>query len=74
METKLTENQTNILSILENDYPNGAFADEIAKDHTEYSLPSIRMTLVGLEKKNKVSKSKEDYEGKLKTKYTFISE
>ena len=59
---------------LKSEYPEGAFADEIVKDHPEYSLPSVRMTLIGLEKKSKVSKIKAEYEGKEKTKYTFVTE
>jgi len=74
MDTKLTENQTKVLDILKSEYPEGAFADEIVKDHPEYSLPSVRMTLIGLEKKSKVSKIKAEYEGKEKTKYTFVTE
>lgn len=66
---ELTANQTKILDIMKEKYPNGAFADEIAESEG-LGVASVRATLTSLEKKGLLNKEDAEYQGKIKKRYT----
>jgi len=72
MEKPLTANQEKILNVLKSDFPDGAFADEIAIKLPDTGIASIRATLTSLANRNLLAKEKADYEGKMKTHYTLV--
>lgn len=69
---KLTEKQENILNILKEDFAEGAFAEEVITKTSGLSIQSVRATLSSLATKGLVSKSKDIFEDKEKTKFTPI--
>lgn len=69
---KLTEKQENILEILKENFPDGAFAEEVVEKVEGLSVASVRATLSLLATKKLCSKVKDIYEGKEKTKFTAV--
>ena len=74
MENKLTEKQERILGIMKEKFVNGGFADEIIKETPDLNVASVRATLTSLATKGLLSKTKDIYEGKEKTKYSVIEQ
>lgn len=71
---KLTEKQENILNILKNDFAEGAFAEQVIEKTKDLTIASVRATLSSLATKGLASKTKAEFNGKMLTKYTAISE
>lgn len=72
MENKLTEKQERILGIMKEKFVNGGFADEVVKETPDLTVASVRATLTSLATKGLLSKTKDVYEGKEKTKYSVV--
>lgn len=72
MENKLTEKQERILGIMKEKFINGGFADEVVKETPDLTVASVRATLTSLATKGLLSKTKDVYEGKEKTKYSVV--
>ena len=67
---KLTEKQESILEILKENFAEGAFAEEVVAKTDGLSVASVRATLSSLATKGLLTKTKDIYEGKEKTKFT----
>jgi len=67
---KLTEKQESILEILKENFAEGAFAEEVVTKTDGLSVASVRATLSSLATKGLLTKTKDIYEGKEKTKFT----
>ena len=74
METKLTEKQERILGIMKEKFVDGGFADEVVVETPDLTVASVRATLTSLATKGLLSKTKDVYEGKEKTKYSVIEQ
>lgn len=74
MENKLTEKQERILGIMKDKFVDGGFADEVVKETPDLNVASVRATLTSLATKGLLSKTKDIYEGKEKTKYSVVEQ
>ena len=74
MENKLTEKQERILNIMKEKFTDGGFADEVVRETPDLNVASVRATLTSLATKGLLSKEKDIYEGKEKTKYSVIAQ
>lgn len=70
---KLTEKQEKILNILKTDFVKGAFAEEVLEKTEGLTIASVRATLSSLATKGLASKTKAEFNGKMLTKFTAIS-
>lgn len=66
----LTAKQENILSILRNDFAEGAFAEEVITKVEGLTIQSVRATLSSLATKGLATKEKAELDGKMKTRFT----
>ena len=55
-------------------FADGGFADEVVKETPDLNVASVRATLTSLATKGLLSKEKDIYEGKEKTKYSVIEQ
>lgn len=69
---KLTDKQTKILDILKTEFVDGAFAEEVITKTEGLTIASVRATLSSLATKGLASKTKAEFDGKMKTKFTAI--
>lgn len=69
---KLTDKQSKILEILKTDFAEGAFAEEVIGKTEGLTIASVRATLSSLATKGLASKTKAEFDGKIKTKFTAI--
>lgn len=67
--TKLTEKQEKILNIMKKDFAKGAFAEEVIEKTEGLTIASVRATLSSLATKGLLTKKKDIYEGKEKTRF-----
>ena len=74
METKLTEKPERILGSMKEKFVDGGFADEVVVETPDLTVASVRATLTSLATKGLLSKEKDFYQGKEKTKYSVIEQ
>lgn len=69
---KLTEKQETILNIVKEKFVDGAFAEQVITETEGLTIASVRATLSSLATKGLLGKTKAEFEGKMKTKFTVI--
>lgn len=69
---KLTDKQENILNLMKEKFADGAFAEQVITETKDLTIASVRATLSSLATKGLLGKTKAEFEGKIKTKFTVV--